>query len=440
MNAIPPRPGAAAPSSRFLPGEERSDRWRCRSVRDPYNGPMIDAFIYDGLRTPFGRHAGALAPVRPDDLLGDLVGALVERNPFPADRFEDVIAGCTNQAGEDCRNVARRAGLLGGLPVEVAGMTVNRLCASGLAAVVDASRSVACGQGDLFLAGGVESMSRAPFVMAKAERAYGRQLTAFDTTLGSRFPNRRATAAFGDHAMYETAEEVAKDLGIGRNESDRFAARSQARYAQAKSECFYSGELLPVAVPGPKRGQTTEVADDEHPRPGTSLEKLATLRPLAGDGVVTAGNASGINDGAAALIVGSRAVGEEAGAAPLARIVSAAAAGVEPRVMGLGPVPASRKALARAGLTLADMDVIEINEAFATQVLGCLKALEVDRNDSRVNPNGGAIAVGHPLGASGARLTLTAVRQLQRSEGRYALVTLCIGVGQGLAAVLERVG
>ena len=409
-------------------------------VRDPYNGPVIDAFIYDGLRTPFGRHAGALARVRPDDLLGDLVGALVERSPFAADRFEDVIVGCTNQAGEDCRNVARRAGLLAGLPVEVAGMTVNRLCASGLAAVVDASRAVACGQGDLFVAGGVESMSRAPFVMAKSERAYGRQLTAFDTTLGSRFPNPRATAAFGDHAMYETAEEVATDLGIGREESDRFAVRSQARYAQAKSECFFSGELRPVTVSGPRRGQTTEVADDEHPRPGTSVDKLGTLRALAEHGVVTAGNASGINDGAAALIVGSRAAGEQAGAAPLARVVSAAAAGVEPRVMGLGPVPASRKALARAGLRLADMDVIEINEAFATQVLGCLKLLEIDQEDSRVNPNGGAIAVGHPLGASGARLTLTAVRQLQRIEGRYALVTLCIGVGQGLAAVLERVG
>ncbi|MDE2906154.1 MAG: acetyl-CoA C-acyltransferase, partial [Acidobacteriota bacterium] len=283
------------------------------------------------------------------------------------------------------------------------------------------------------------SMSRAPFVMAKAERAYGRQLTTFDTTLGSRFPNRRATAAFGDHAMFQTAEEVGNDLGIGRDESDRFAAASQARYAQAKSECFYSGELHPVVVPGPKRGQTTEVADDEHPRPGTSPEKLANLRPLAEGGVVTPGNASGINDGAAALIVGSRAAGEEAGATPLARVVSAAAAGVEPRVMGLGPVPASKKALARAGLTLADMDVIEINEAFATQVLGCLKLLGIDQNDSRVNPNGGAIAIGHPLGASGARLTLTAGRQLQRVEGRYALVTLCIGVGQGLAAVLERV-
>ena len=363
----------------------------------------------------------------------------MERGPFPAERFEDVIAGCTNQAGEDCRNVARRAGLLAGLPVEVAGMTVNRLCASGLAAVLDAARSVVCGQGDLFVAGGVESMSRAPFVLAKADRAWDRKLAAFDTTLGSRFPNPRVRAAFGDHAMYETAEEVAKDLGVGRAESDRFAVRSQARYAQAKAECFYSGELHPVTAPGPKRGQTTTVADDEHPRPGTGLEKLAALRPLGAGGVVTAGNASGVNDGAAALVVGSRAAGEEAGAAPLARVVSAAAAGVEPRVMGLGPVPASRKALARAGLTLADVDVIEINEAFAAQVLGCLKALEIAPDDSRVNPNGGAIAVGHPLGASGARLALTAVRHLQRSGGRHALVALCIGVGQGLAAVLERV-
>ena len=403
------------------------------------NRTMNDAYIYDGIRTPFGRHAGMLAPVRPDDLLGNLVGALVNRSPFTGDQFEDVIAGCTNQAGEDCRNVARRAGLLAGLPVEVPGMTVNRLCASGLAAAVDAARAVACGQGDLFVAGGVESMSRAPFVMAKSERAYGRQLTAFDTTLGSRFSNPRITAQYGDHAMYETAEEVAKDLGLTREVSDRFAAASQAKYAKAKGECFYTGELHPVTVPGPTRGETTEVVDDEHPRPGTGMAKLATLRPLVDGGVVTAGNASGINDGAAALIVGSRAIGEKAGAQPLARIVSAAAAGVEPRVMGLGPVPASKKALARAGLTLADMDVLEINEAFATQVLACLKLLDIDPDDSRVNPNGGAIAVGHPLGASGARLALTAVRQLHRIEGRYALVTLCIGVGQGLAAVVERV-
>ncbi|MCY4075089.1 MAG: 3-oxoadipyl-CoA thiolase [Acidobacteria bacterium] len=400
---------------------------------------MEDAFIYDGIRTPFGRHAGALSPVRPDDLLGGLVRTLVDRSPFDAGAFEDVIAGCTNQAGEDCRNVARRAGLLGGLPVEVAGMTVNRLCASGLAAVVDASRAIACGQGDLFIAGGVESMSRAPFVMGKAERAWGRQVQMFDTTLGSRFPNPTVAAEYGDHAMYETAEEVAKDLGLGRTESDRFAAASQEKYARAKSECFYSGEIRPVTVPGRRRGESVEVSEDEHPRPGTGVDRLAGLKPLADGGIVTAGNASGVNDGAAALIVGSRAAGERAGAAPIARVVTAAAAGVEPRVMGLGPVPATRKALSRAGLTLADVDVIEINEAFATQVLGCLKLLDIDQDDSRVNPNGGAIAVGHPLGASGARLSLTAARQLQRVEGRYALVTLCIGVGQGLAAVLERV-
>ena len=399
---------------------------------------MTDAYIYDGVRTPFGRHAGGLSPVRPDDLLAGPIATLMARSPFRPEDVEDVIVGCTNQAGEDCRNVARRAGLLAGLPVEVAGMTVNRLCASGLAAVVDASRAVACGQGEVFIAGGVESMSRAPFVMAKSERAFGRQLTVHDSTLGSRFSNPRTTEQYGDHAMPETADNVAADLGITRADSDRFALASQQRFAAAKASCFYKDELDPVSVPGRKRGAETVVADDEHPRPGTSLEKLATLRPLYDGGVVTAGNASGINDGAAALVVGSRAAGERAGAAPLARVVAAAAAGVEPRVMGLGPVPASRKALARAGLSLADMDVIEINEAFATQVLGCLKALELDQDDSRVNPNGGAIAVGHPLGASGARLTLTAVRQLHRCQGRYALVTLCIGVGQGLAAVIER--
>ena len=400
---------------------------------------MTDAFIYDGIRTPFGRHAGGLAGMRADDLLAGTIRTLMARSPFQGNQVEDVIAGCTNQAGEDCRNVARRAGLLAGLPVEVAGITVNRLCASGLAAVVDASRAVACDQGDLFIAGGVESMSRAPFVMAKSERAFGRQVTVFDTTLGSRFSNPRTTAEYGDHAMPQTADHIAADLGISRDDSDRFALASQQRFATAKAACFYKDELDPVTAPGRKRGETVIVAADEHPRPSASAEKLATLRPLFEGGVVTAGNASGINDGAAALVVGSRAAGERVGATPVARIVSAAAAGVEPRVMGLGPVPASKKALDRAGLSLADMDVIEINEAFATQVLGCLKLMEVDQDDSRVNPNGGAIAVGHPLGASGARLTLTAMRQLQRVQGRYALVTLCIGVGQGLAVVLERV-
>ena len=399
---------------------------------------MKEAFIFDGLRTPFGRYGGTLSSVRPDDLLGNLIGTLVERNSFARDQFEDVIVGCTNQAGEDCRNVARRAGLIAGLPVEVAGMTVNRLCASGLAAVVDASRAVASGQGDLFIAGGVESMSRAPFVLGKSDRAYGRQVNMFDSTLGSRFSNPSVTERYGDHAMVETAEEVAKDLDVGRAECDLFAAESQRKFSRAKSECFYSGELSPVSVVQGKRGGVVEVVDDEHPRPDTQVESLSRLRTLVAGGVVTAGSASGINDGAAALIVGSREVGEKVGIEPIARVVTAAAAGVEPRVMGLGPVPASRKALARAGLTLNDVDVIEINEAFAAQVLGCLKLMKLDQADSRVNPNGGAIAVGHPLGASGARLTLTAARQLQRSEGRYALVTLCIGVGQGLAVVLER--
>jgi acetyl-CoA C-acetyltransferase len=400
---------------------------------------MTDAFIYDGIRSPFGRHAGELSAIRADDLLAGTIRTLLQRSPFEGQHIEDVIVGCTNQAGEDCRNVARRAGLLAGLPVDVAGMTVNRLCASGLAAVVDAARSIACEQGDLFIAGGVESMSRAPFVMAKSERAYGRQLTVFDTTLGSRFPNRRITAEYGDHSMPETADHIAVDLGISRQESDRFALGSQHRFETAKTAGFYTDELDSVTVPGRKRGETRVVTDDEHPRPTTSADKLAALRPLFEGGVVTAGNASGLNDGAAALMLGSRAAGDRAGAVPVARVVSAAAAGVEPRVMGLGPVPASKKALERAGLSLADMDVIEINEAFATQVLGCLKLMDIAFDDSRVNPNGGAIAVGHPLGASGARLTLTAMRQLQRTQGRYALVTLCIGVGQGLAAVLERV-
>ena len=399
---------------------------------------MIDAFIYDGIRTPFGRHAGDLASVRPDDLLATSIKTLMARSSFPPDGIEDVIAGCTNQAGEDSRNVARRAALLAGLPVEVAGITVNRLCASGLAAVVDAARAIAVGQGDVFIAGGVESMSRAPFVMAKSERAYGRQLQVFDTTLGSRFTNPKQRALYGDHAMPETAEEVGRDLGIGRDESDRFALASQQKFARAKESCFYKDELHPVEIAG-RKGQVTTVDSDGHPRPETTAEKLAALRPLFEGGIVTAGNASGINDGAAALLVASRAAGARVSAQPLARVVSAGAAGVEPRVMGLGPVPASKKALARAGLTLADMDVIEINEAFATQVLGCLKLMEINADDSRVNPNGGAIALGHPLGASGARLALTAVRQLHRSQGRYALVTLCIGVGQGLAAVLERV-
>jgi 3-oxoadipyl-CoA thiolase len=400
---------------------------------------MLDAYIYDGARTAIGRYAGALAKVRPDDLLATVIRAVVERGPFAAADIEDVIAGCANQAGEDNRNVARFAALLAGLPVETGGQTVNRLCASGLAAVIDAARAVTCGEGDLYIAGGVESMTRAPFVFAKGESPFSRAARMEDTTLALWFLNRDFAARFGKDGMAETAENVARDLDIGREESDRFAAASQAKYEAARQDGFFEREILPIEVPAGRKEPPVTVAADEHPFAGSTLEKLEKLRPLFDGGVVTAGNASGINDGAAALIVGSRAAGEKAGAAARARILSGAIIGVEPRTMGLGPVGASKKALARAGLTLSDMDVIEINEAFAVQVLGCLKGMELAADDSRLNPNGGGIAVGHPLGASGARLTLTALSQLERTGGRYALVTLCIGVGQGMAAVIERI-
>ncbi len=399
---------------------------------------MLDAYIYDGLRTPFGRHAGALAAVRPDNLLAAVIRALVERNAFSPEGYEDVIAGCTNQAGEDARNVARHAGLLAGLPMEVAGLTVNRLCGSGLAAIADAARAVTCGEGALFVAGGVESMSRAPFVIAKGETPYSRSTQLFDSTMGARFPNKDIVSQFGGDTMPETADNIAKDLGISREDSDRFAEASQAKYEAARAEGFFKDEILPVEIPQ-RKGDPIRVEVDEHPRPGTTFEKLSQLRTLFEGGVVTAGNASGINDGAGALLIGSREAGETAGIKPRGRILATGVAGVPPRVMGLGPVPAARKALERAGLSLNDMDIIEINEAFATQVLGCLKQLDVAFDDPRVNPNGGAIAVGHPLGASGARIALTALRQLERSQGRYALVSMCIGVGQGIAAVIERV-
>jgi len=400
---------------------------------------MLDAYIYDGLRTPIGRHAGGLAPVRPDDLLAGVIKEVIARNPFKPSDYEDVVAGNTNQAGEDARNVARHALLLAGLPIETAGLTVNRLCGSGLAAMLDTARAATTGQGELFIAGGVESMSRAPFVMAKSETPYQREYRMFDSTIGSRFPNPKVEKAFGADTMAETADNVAREHQISREQSDKFALASQQKYAKAKAAGFYDGELLPVSVPSRRKGEPTIVSADEHPRPDTTMEKLAALKVINPEGVTTAGNASGINDGAAALIIGTKKAGERAGKQPLARIVSAAVAGVAPRVMGLGPVPASQKALERAGLSIKDMDVIELNEAFASQVLGCLKMMGVAFDDDRVNPNGGAIAIGHPLGASGARLALTATRQLQKTDGRYALVTMCIGIGQGIAAVLERV-
>ncbi|WP_422420381.1 3-oxoadipyl-CoA thiolase [Pseudomonas sp. GZD-222] len=399
---------------------------------------MLDAYIYDGLRSAFGRHAGGLAPLRPDDLAAHVITALVARSPFAAEQIEDVILGCTNQAGEDSRNVARNALLAAGLPVTVAGQTVNRLCASGLAAVLDAARAVSCGEGELYLAGGVESMSRAPFVLGKSESAYSREARLFDTTIGARFPNPKVNAAYGSETMPETADNVARDYGISREAADAFALASQQRYAQALADGFFDAEIVPVQVPAGRKGSVT-VGNDEHPRPEADAQGLARLNPLFTGGVVTAGNASGINDGAAALLIGSRAVGERAGVTPRGRILSGAAAGVAPRVMGIGPAYAIPKALERAGLTLADMDLIEINEAFAAQVLGCLHLLDLHAHDPRINPNGGAIALGHPLGASGARLVLTALRELERRGGRYAVVSLCIGVGQGLAVVIERI-
>jgi acetyl-CoA C-acetyltransferase len=397
---------------------------------------MLDAYIYDGLRSPIGRHAGKLAALRPDDLAAEVVKEVVARNQIDPAEISDVVMGCVTQAGEDSRNVARFAALLAGLPPTTPGVTVNRLCASGLQAVVDAARAITCGEGDLYLAGGVESMSRAPYVIAKSDSPYSREVKMFDTTIGSRFPNPKVVKQFGNHTMPETGDNVAKDFGISRSDADEFALASQQKYAKAEAEGFYKGEIQPITIPSKKDPVT--VAADEHPRRDSTMEALAKLKPLFEGGVVTAGNASGVNDGAAALVIASRKWGEKKGKKPIARILSAASAGVEPRIMGVGPAYAIPRALERAGLDLNKMDVIEINEAFASQVLGCLKLMKVELKDPRVNPNGGAIAIGHPLGCSGARLALTVARELQQSGGRYAAVSLCIGVGQGLAVILER--
>jgi acetyl-CoA C-acetyltransferase len=400
---------------------------------------MLDAYIYEGLRTPFGKHAGALSRVRPDDLLADVLKNLMEKSAFKPEQIEDLVVGCANQGGEDSRCVARHAGLVAGLPIETPGTVMQRNCASGLDALVHAAHAITAGEGEVFLVGGVESMSRAPYVIGKSDSPFGRDAKFFDTTVGPRFSNPKLVKRFGDDQNAQTADTLAREYGITREEADRFAARSQQRYAIAKGEGFFSGEISPVEMPASRKGPVPPVSDDEHPRPTSDFATLAKMRPLYDGGVTTAGNASGINDGAIALVVASKAAGERAGVKPIARIVASGAAGVPPQIMGIGPVPASQKALARAGLSVRDLDVIEINEAFAAQVLACLKGLGVAGDDSRVNPNGGAIALGHPLGASGARLALTAARQLQRSGGRYALVSLCIGGGQGLAAVLERV-
>lgn len=399
---------------------------------------MQRAYIFDGIRTAFGRHGGALAHTRPDDLLAKCLSGLIARQPVAPEAIEDVVIGCTNQAGEDARNVARHSALLAGLPVTVAAQTQNRLCGSGLSACIEAARAIECGHGEWMIAGGVESMSRAPFVMAKNSQPFGRDVNVYDSTIGARFPNPAVEAEFGSHTMPQTADNIASDFHISREDADAFALASQQKYQTAKAAGFFDGEILPVDVATAKRRITATISEDEHPRADTQAAKLASLSPLFKGGVVTAGNASGINDGAATLLLGSLEAGKALGLRPRARIVSAAVAGVEPRVMGLGPVEAIKKALNRAELTLADMDVIEINEAFAVQVLGCLNQLGIAFDDPRVNPCGGAIAVGHPLGASGIRLALTALRQLEQRQLRYAVVSLCIGVGQGVAMIIER--
>ena len=399
---------------------------------------MLEAYIYDGLRTPFGRHAGALSRVRPDDLLAGVVKEVVARSGFAPEIIDDVSVGCASQAGEDSRNVARHALLLAGLPVETPGAVHNRLCGSGLNALIGAAHAITCGEADVCIAGGVESMTRAPFVVGKAEQAFGKDFRVFDSSLGARFPNPKIETRFGADTMPQTADNLAREYQLSREECDIFALGSQQKYAKAQKDGFFNGEIKAVSIPQPKGKPDVVVGEDEHPRPDTSMDSLLKLKPLFPHGVTTAGNASGINDGAAALLVASLDAGDKVGVKPMARVIASAVAGVAPRIMGFGPVPASHKALERAGLDLKDMDVIEINEAFAAQVLACLKGLGLPLNDSRVNPNGGAIAVGHPLGASGARLALTATRQLQKSGGRYALVTMCIGVGQGIAVILER--
>jgi acetyl-CoA acyltransferase len=402
---------------------------------------MAEAFICEALRTPIGRYGGALAEVRADDLAAVPIRALLERcQGLDPAAIDDVVLGCANQAGEDNRNVARMAALLAGLPDSVPGVTVNRLCGSGMDAVAIAARNIRAGEMELVLAGGVESMTRAPFVMGKATEAFSRSAEIFDTTIGWRFINPKMKAAYGVDSMPETAENVAEQFGISRSDQDAFAYRSQKRAAAAQAAGRFAEEITPVVIPQ-RKGDPKVVDRDEHPRPDTTLEALAKLpAPFRKEGgTVTAGNASGVNDGAAALFVASEAAAKRHGLTPRARVVASAVAGVPPRIMGMGPAPATRKVLQKAGLQLSDMAVIELNEAFAAQALAVMRDLGLPDDAEWVNPNGGAIALGHPLGASGARLVLTAVAELHRRQARYALTTMCIGVGQGIALVLERV-
>ncbi len=401
---------------------------------------MTDAFICDAVRTPIGRYGGALASVRPDDLAALPLAALIARNPsLDPKAIDDIYLGCANQAGEDNRNVARMAGLLAGLAVDVPGATVNRLCGSGMDAIGLAARAIKAGECELLLAGGVESMSRAPFVMPKATEAFSRNAEIYDTTIGWRFVKPRLKQQYGVDSMPETGENVAAAYGVSREDQDKFALRSQQRAAAAYARGFFESELIPVEIPQ-RKGKSLVVAKDEHPRPETTLEQLARLpTPFRTNGTVTAGNASGVNDGACALVIASEQAAKRFGLTPRARIVTSATAGVEPRIMGMGPVPASRKALARAGLNIGQMDVVELNAAFASQGLAVLRELGLADDAGHVNPNGGAIAIGHPLGMTGARLVTTATYQLIATQGRRALCTRCIGVGQGIAMIIERV-
>jgi acetyl-CoA acyltransferase len=400
---------------------------------------MNDVFICDAVRTPFGRYGGALATIRTDDLAAIPLRALAGRNPgVDWQAIDDVIFGCANQAGEDNRNVARMALLLAGLPKEVPGVTMNRLCGSSMDAVASAARAITCGEMDLVIAGGVESMSRAPFVMGKADTAFSRTAEVYDTTIGWRFVNPLMKSKYGVDSMPETAENVAEECKISRQDQDAFASRTQQRWAKAHAAGFFNCEVISVSVPQ-KKGDAKKFDTDEHPRPDTTLEALAKLKPVVKpNGTVTAGNASGINDGACALLLASEAAANKYHLTPRARILGTAVAGVAPRIMGFAPSPATRKILAKTGLSLSQIEVIELNEAFAAQALAVTRDLGLPDDAEHVNPNGGAIAIGHPLGASGARLVATAVYQLQKIGGRLALCTMCIGVGQGIAMILER--
>ncbi|MFJ1470982.1 3-oxoadipyl-CoA thiolase [Massilia orientalis] len=401
---------------------------------------MTDAFIVDAIRTPFGRFGGALSGVRADDLAALPIAALMARNPgVDWSQVDDVLYGCANGAGEDNRNVARMAALLAGLPPSVPGSTINRLCGSSLDAVGSAARAIRAGEANLIVAGGVESMTRAPFVMAKADSAFSRSAKIEDTTIGWRFVNPKMKAQYGIDSMPETAENVARDFGIARGDQDAFALRSQQRWAAAQAAGVFKDEIVPVTLHG-KKGESRVFDTDEHPRPDTSLESLSRLKGVVTpDGTVTAGNASGVNDGACAVLVASGAAIDKFGLTPRARVVGMTTVGLAPRIMGFGPAPATKKLLAMTGLSIGQMDVIELNEAFASQGLAVLRDLGLPDDAAHVNPNGGAIAIGHPLGASGARLVTAAVNQLHRTGGRYALCTMCIGVGQGIAMIVERV-